>query len=83
MGVSLLALPMGTGPGLLPRTGGVGICKHLEGPTWQPLNTKPYQLVVWAGHSPVLGVRTENRTLLLGKQRALWLLGQEIPALLV
>lgn len=60
VGVSLLALPLGTGPGLLPRTGGVGICKHLEGPTWQPLNTKPYQLVGWSGHSPVLGVRTEN-----------------------
>lgn len=30
VGVSLLALPLGTGPPLLPRSGGVGVCKHLE-----------------------------------------------------
>ena len=32
VGTSLLALPLGTGPASLPRTGGVGVCKHLEAP---------------------------------------------------
>lgn len=36
VGVFLLALPLGTGPVLLPRAGGVGVCKHVEGPTQQP-----------------------------------------------
>lgn len=43
VGVSLLALPLGTGPGLLPRTGGVGICSS-------PLH-KPHQLASQAGDS--------------------------------
>lgn len=35
-GVSLLVLPLGTGPVLLPRTGRVGVCKHPGRSTQQP-----------------------------------------------
>lgn len=76
--VSLLAMPLGTGPDLLPRTSGLGICKHLEGPTQQPPTQSLISWQAQAGHPPVWGVRTEHSLESSGPCGS-W--GQEIPAL--
>lgn len=64
-----LSLPLGTGPDLLSRTGEVGVCKHVEGPTQQPLHKalsagRPGWSFCFGG---------ENWTPLLGDQWALWI----------
>lgn len=70
-----LSLPLGTGPDLLPSTGEVGVCKHVEGPTQQPLHKalsagRPGWSFCFGG---------ENWTPLLGFQWALWILGSGNP----
>lgn len=79
VGVSLLALPLGTGPALLPRTGGVGVCKHLErappnSPLWEVF---PADKPGWP--SPCF-LRTEPLSSMSREPSEAQ--GQEIPALL-